>query len=83
MTHTTHGTVLQQGDIEIRNGYLRINLWGDVQEFNIEPAVMVDVGFQMVAEGHKRIMAEIDRKDRIIEGLYDHLSEYETVEGEQ
>ena len=83
MTHTTYGTVLQHGDIEVRNGYLRVALWGDVQEFNIEPAVMVDVGFQMAAEGHKRIMAEIDRKDRIIEGLYDHLSEYETVEGEQ
>ena len=83
MTHTTHGTVLQQGDIEIRNGYLRINLWGDVQEFNIEPAVMVDVGFQMAAEGHRQIMDELARKDRIIEGLYDHLSEYETVEGEQ
>lgn len=83
MTETIHCTVLKEGDIEIRDGRLRITLWGEIQEFNIEPAVMVDVGFQMAAEGHKRIMAEIDRKDRIIEGLYDHLSEYETVEGEQ
>ena len=83
MTHTTYGTVLKEGDIEIRDGYLRINLWGDIQEFNIEPAVMVDVGFQMAAEGHRQIMDELARKDRIIEGLYDHLSEYETVEGEQ
>ena len=83
MTHTTHGTVLQQGDIEIRNGYLRINLWGDVQEFNIEPAVMVDVGFQMAAEGHRQIMDELARKDSIIESLYDRIHDYEAKEGEQ
>lgn len=83
MTHTTYGTVLQHGDIEVRNGYLRINLWGDVQEFNIEPAVMVDVGFQMAAEGHKRIMEDMDRKDSLIEALWERVHEYEAKEGEQ
>lgn len=83
MTHTTHGTVLQHGDIEIRDGRLRIALWGDVQEFNIEPAVMVDVGFQMAAEGHRKIMEDMDRKDRLIEALWERVHDYEAKEGEQ
>lgn len=83
MTETIHCTVLKEGDIEIHDGRLRIALWGEIQEFNIEPAVMVDVGFQMAAEGHRRIMEDMDRKDRLIEALYDRIHEYEAKEGEQ
>ena len=83
MSETIHCTVLKDGDIEIRDGRLRISLWGDVQEFNIEPAVMVDVGFQMAAEGHRQIMDELARKDSIIESLYDRIHDYEAKEGEQ
>ena len=83
MTETIHCTVLQHGDIEIRDGRLRITLWGDVQEFNIEPAVMVDVGFDMAAEGHRRLMEDMDRKDRLIEALWERIHDYEAKEGEQ
>ena len=83
MSETIHCTVLKDGDIEIRDGRLHISLWGDVQEFNIEPAVMVDVGFQMAAEGHRQIMAEMDRKDSLIEALWERIHEYEAKEGEQ
>lgn len=83
MTETIHCTVLKEGDIEIRDGRLRIALWGDVQEFNIEPAVMVSVGFDMASEGHRQIMEDMDYKDRLIEALYDRIHDYEAKEGEQ
>jgi len=83
MTETIHCTVLKEGDIEIRDGRLRIALWGDVQEFNIKPAVMVSVGFDMASEGHRQIMAEMDRKDSLIEALWERIHDYEAKEGEQ
>lgn len=83
MTEVLHCTVLKEGDIEIRDGRLRITLWGETEEFNIEPAVMVDVGFQMAAEGHRRIMEDMDRKDSLIEALWERVHEYEAKEGEQ
>ena len=83
MTKVLHCTVLKEGDIEIRDGRLRITLWGETEEFNIEPAVMVDVGFQMAAEGHRRIMEDMDRKDSLIEALWERVHEYEAKEGEQ
>lgn len=83
MSETIHCTVLKEGDIEIRDGRLRIALWGEVQEFNIEPAVMVSVGFDMASEGHRQIMAEIDCKDSLIDALWERIHEYEAQEGEQ
>lgn len=83
MTETIHCTVLKEGDIEIRDGRLRITLWGEIQEFNIEPAVMVSVGFDMASEGHRKIMEDMDRKDSLIEALWERVHEYEAKEGEQ
>lgn len=83
MSEVLHCTVLKEGDIEIRDGRLRITLWGETEEFNIEPAVMVDVGFQMAAEGHRKIMEDMDRKDSLIEALWERVHEYEAKEGEQ
>lgn len=83
MTETIHCTVLKEGDIEIRDGRLRIALWGEIQEFNIEPSAMVSVGFDMASEGHRQIMAEMDRKDSLIETLWERIHDYEAKEGEQ
>ena len=83
MTETIHCTVLKEGDIEIRDGRLRITLWGEIQEFNIEPPAMVSVGFDMASEGHRRIMEDMDRKDSLIEALWERVHEYEAKEGEQ
>lgn len=83
MTETIHCTVLKEGDIEIRDGRLRITLWGEIQEFNIEPAAMVSVGFDMASEGHRKIMEDMDRKDSLIEALWERVHEYEAQEGEQ
>ena len=83
MSETIHSTVLNEKNVGVTDGRLRIVIFNDAQEFYIEPSVMVSLGLQLIEEGHRQIMAEIDRKDSLIDALWERIHEYEAQEGEQ
>ena len=75
MTETIHGTVLNEKNVGVTDGRLRIVIFNDAQEFNIEPSAMVSLGLELIREGHRQIIERAKHNESIIESLWDQIHE--------
>ena len=81
MTETIHCTVLNDKDVGVTDGRLRIVIFNDAQEFNIEPSAMVGLGLELIREGHRQIIERAKHNEAVMDELWDRISEYERQEG--
>jgi len=80
MTETIHCTVLNEKNVGVTDGRLRIVIFNDAQEFNIEPSAMVSLGLQLIKEGHRQIIERAKYQESVIDSLYDQIHEFEAKE---
>ena len=80
MTETIHGTVLNEKNVGVTDGRLRIVIFNDAQEFNLEPSAMVSLGLQLIEEGHRQIIERAKHQESVIDSLYDQIHEFEAKE---
>lgn len=81
MSETIHCTVLNEKDVGVTDGRLRIVIFNDAQEFNLEPSAMVSLGLELIKDGHRQIIERAKYQESVIDSLYDQIHEYERQEG--
>ena len=76
MSETIHGTVLNEKNVGVTDGRLRIVIFNDAQEFNLEPSAMVGLGLQLI----RQIIERAKYQESVIDSLYDQIHEFEAKE---